>query len=948
MCVNVLTYNIRSLRRNLDLFLASEDVERFDVIVFTETWLYPHEEGLFRIKGYTCHFVSNTNYRSGGVMVCVRDRLPSVTIHKFSKNSDFVIVEIKIGNSSLRVAGCYRSPTASVSDFDSFCAMDLPEALGLLRDQNEAIFCGDMNIDLLEGGDRVERYMEVIEDTGLILCNDGEPTRLAENGGSLIDHVFVRLTKGECIGSKINELKGVTDHQAVETQILFNEKIRERNGGMVVDYEMLQIEVALCDWSEVLAEKDPDKITDLLTDKCKALMTQCSMPRVMSRCMCPTRDWMTHGLVKCLRRRDKLYDAWKRTGKIADKTYFLAYKNRLRGLLRRARSDYYQGKLAEAGTSSRKIWKVVNGYFRGGGGRDGLDPEQTGHSLNEINEFFASLGARTAGQLGEVSDSLEMPDYTVSMCHEFEIPAVGEVIKVINGLKGGKAGGLDGITSRMIKQNVGIFGLLLQHLINEIFRTGHYPARFKIAKLRPIHKSGNLTDLVNYRPISLLSCFNKVVEKIIAKRMWAHLDKNDILLSRQFGFRKGKSCEDAASGLLQAVTDALESGQTCVGVFLDISKAFDTVNHGRLICKMSKMGFSGRTIDLLGSYLTGRQQVFEHNGELSDSCNLTCGVPQGSVLGPLLFILYVNDLLRPFNNEDKFCFADDTAILIKDDNPETLCEGASEILTRVGTWLRLNGLVLNKDKTKVVAFSKRTTRGMSHNQTDIKIHSSMCDQINCSCSPIAEVSAIKYLGITLQSNLKYDRHVHNVINKLRSGIAVLARLTNTASLPLRKTVYFALIESHLNYMISIYGPTFVSHLSKLFTCQKKAIRLTARAPRLAHSGPLFKELQILDFNRLTCISILLRSPIPAQTRDRGLACSTRFQLANKIPVPIARRQATRRNKSFIFIKLFNWLPDDLRQKLSDQQEGKISRKTAKNCVKKFLLNLDVFALVSFV
>lgn len=930
------------------MLVSTESFGRYDIVVLTETWIYPYEEGLYGLEGYRAYFCSNAKYRSGGVVIYVKERFPSCAITSLHKNSDCLVVDVSIGKTVLRVAGCYRSPTMAVSNPTDFCSEDLSEVIHLLLQHREAIFCGDLNFDLMGNSDSTELYRDMLSAGGFIGSNDGAVTRPSGVGGegSIIDHVFCRLSSASLESCETLELFAVTDHNGIHTMLRLEEAESRQYAFWHVEYERLKLEVAMYNWDSVVDSSDPNVSCLLLQEGCKKLLSKCSNLKVTPREHWPTREWMTCGLVRCVRKRNKLFAVWKKTGHLRDKLFFLAYKNRLRGILRNAKDEYYREQLERYRSDSRKVWQTVNRFFRGKKRGTALDPNVVKMGLNDVNSFFGNMGRSAIGENFDRLDPLHnLPHYTTTLVLSvFRIPSVGEIKKLIGRLGGGKAGGEDGIKVRMLRQNVETFSRLLQHVVKLIFATGIYPTCLKLSKLYPIHKSGPVGDIRNYRPISLLSTIDKIIEKIISGQITDHLSKSGILSDKQFGFRKGRGCEDAAIKLLQAVSSSLEDGEHCAGIFLDLGKAFDTIHHQRLINKLCRMGIKDLALDVLSSYLRERHQIFEFDGVRSESYEIQCGVPQGSVLGPLLFILYTNDFLLNEDGCEKFCFADDTALIVRTKNPTALCSLATEAITTAARWLQENGLVLNSKKTKFIIFANRPVSAREKlGEVEIRIHKGSCRINDCDCPRLSEVTHIRYLGLIIQNDLKFDRHIEYAAGKMRAGVAVLGRVRYSASPKLRRSLYSSLIESHVRYMITIYGGTFASTLDKIIKLQKRAIRLAMGAKQNAPSDPIFKSMKILNFDRLYCVSILLKmyryidiNAFPDHQHN------TRFKKDCGLLIPRAKKECNRRSPAFMFIKIYNWLPEASRKLLIPPTDPDYRR--LKTEVKKMIDGLETLSI----
>ena len=305
----------------------------------------------------------------------------------------------------------------------------------------------------------------------------------------------------------------------------------------------------------------------------------------------------------------------------------------------------------------------------------------------------------------------------------FFLTATGpdEISKIIDRLDSSKSTGPFGIPIFLLKIFKEFFSIWLSELINLCFETGEFPTLIKLAKVTPIHKKESKLDHLNYRPISLLSVFSKIYEKCIYSRIYHYLVQNDLIYSKQFGFRASYSTNHAIISLTEYIRSKLDSGEYVCGVFVDLEKAFDTVHHDILCRKLEKYGLRGNINKLLKSYLNGRKQYVSINGIDSEIKDVTCGVPQGSSLGPLLFLIYINDFRNCLDETGCGHFADDTFIIFSSKTPKSIETIVNFELKSVVTWLRLNKLSLNASKTELIFF-RSNRHPLNYNRISIKLN----------------------------------------------------------------------------------------------------------------------------------------------------------------------------------------------------------------------------------
>ena len=282
-----------------------------------------------------------------------------------------------------------------------------------------------------------------------------------------------------------------------------------------------------------------------------------------------------------------------------------------------------------------------------------------------------------------------------------------EIQQEIHSLKDDKSPGIDGINPKIWKSISYVISPVLCHIFNLVLTSGTYPDALKIAKVIPIYKAGGRDLPENYRPISLLPCINKLLERSIEKRLRLFFDDNNTLFDFQFGFRKGHNTSHTLLETINCVCTHLDNGENVLGLYLDLKKAFDTVDHNILLGKLYNYGIRGKAFEVMRSYLTNRKQFMYVNSTFSTCSNVNTGVPQGSVLGPLLFLIYVNDINNVVPNDSLILFADDTNAFVHDKNCTNLVHKAQSVLSCLKTWFDANKLTLHLGKTKFTIFHSK-------------------------------------------------------------------------------------------------------------------------------------------------------------------------------------------------------------------------------------------------
>ena len=408
---------------------------------------------------------------------------------------------------------------------------------------------------------------------------------------------------------------------------------------------------------------------------------------------------------------------------------------------------------------------------------------------NGFNNYFVTVGKSLTKNTNNDVNPL---DYIQSNSKSIVIPdiTVGDIINVISSLNNSSAG-YDDMPASIMKKCIDEYITPLTYLINYSIRQGVFPDELKIAKIIPIFKSGNEQCVNNYRPISVLSFFSKIYEKVMANFWTNFLDANDLLYNSQFGFRHNHSTSHAIITLTEKISRALDTGKIVCGIFIDFRKAFDVIPHKTLLKKLYAYGIRGEIYNWFKSYLSDRSQFVQYQNSKSGTKPITHGVPQGSILGPLLFILYINDFSNASELLFSILFADDTSVFIEGYEYDKMIEILNKEMKKIDTWLECNGLVINTDKTHYMVFHRAKFKSTNK---DIYIR-----DIN-----IKRVTSVKFLGLIIDDQLKWLEHIQYIKNKVSKSIGILCKVRNYLDKTTLHNLYFTFVYPYLIYGIEIY------------------------------------------------------------------------------------------------------------------------------------------------
>jgi hypothetical protein len=617
---------------------------------------------------------------------------------------------------------------------------------------------------------------------------------------------------------------------------------------------------------------------------------------------------------------------------------------------------YFTSKLEANVGSPKKTWDTLNeilGKCRTSEKIEKINVNGSPTSVpveiaNQFNRFFTAAGQQISDNVRPVNKSAEeyinygriIPDLLLQNTTPEHIK------KIIKSLKPKLSSDAQGISTKMIKFVGNELAVPLSHIFNLSLSSGDFPNKLKLCRVIPLFKAGNALECDNYRPISLLSSISKILEKIVAQKLINHLLSNDLLYAHQYGFLPNRSTEHNLMQIMNYISQALNDGNYCIAVFLDLRKAFDVCNHDILLKKLEKMGIRGIAYNWFKNYLAGCSQFVDINGVHSDALSIEISVIQGSILGPILFLCYINDFYSATSLFTAL-FADDTTGLGKGKNLSLLTTYVNAELQKISNWLRSNKMAINTAKTKFIVFR---TRGKRVNPADCillyndnEIGSPENPELIYPISRIyndGDEKSFKLLGVLFDEYLSFDEHVTSLCAKISKSLFCLHRIKNFVTNAALKSLYYAMVHSHIAYCINIYGCASATVLNKLIVKQKEAIRVVCLAKFRDHTNPLFKRLGILPLNKLIRYSSLKfmhkykHNRLPFSFNETWLTNRARnpdiiLRNADNLYVPAHNFATLKKHPYFAFPKFWN---EDNNDKLNP------SHKQYLKSVKSALLN----------
>lgn len=918
-CRALIHFNARSIRKNYDNItsLLSAIGHQFSIICISETWLCEYDRDLFKFPSYSSEYCHRIDDAHGGAAIFISSCLHyhrRLDLALSIPGCESVWIELhephfSQDSKNLVVACIYRSPSSSVMEF----CLALGEALKTLSlEGKRVIILGDMNINLLDDTKaNVSEYISCFSGYGYE-CLITAPTRVPLHGnGTIIDHILSNLISPP--EAAVIEVP-VTDHYPIYASIGIsnNNKISRCFKNILNTASFINI-IEQCDWSAVKkcnnAEIAYQQFSSIISNAVTAASTL-----VVSRkkYLVPINPWLTPNLLKCLRKKDNLY---KKTKKCPFNVHlqkrYKEYSNTLGKLLKAAKLMYFEDKIKRAGNDVKQQWKTVNNFL----GRTTVHSDITLiHSEKRVIDNPSDIANSFNDSFGiDIPQSTASLEHTCSrLPHSFFLYPTSpeEVFTVINSIRNTSAG-LDKFFAADMKLIAHLICDALCHIINLVFGTGFFPTSLKKAKIIPVFKKGDKRLISNYRPIAIISFFSKVIEKLFAGRLRCYLDKFHILSNKQFGFRPGYSTELAMISLTEEIKYAIDSGSVVGGVFLDLSKAFDSISHDILFQKLQSIGVSGVPLELIRNYLRDREQVVYVSGTFSNPKTINIGVPQGSILGPLLFLIYINDLPQCLAHSSCILYADDTTILTTDKDVDSMLFKLNTDLINIVKWFNKNKLNINAKKSNFVVFSSPNRiipRNPSVFVSDTQIHST---------------SSTMFLGVKLDEHLKFNSHVLELTRKAAYAIRIFLKVRPFFRFEILLSLYYAFFHSNIIYCISSWGNTYATHLSAIQHLQNQALRIITFSGFMSNASSLLCSHGILSVQKLAkyFLGILIykyvngKLPIPLlHSSQFPQSSSTRFAKANNFLLPKPRTNYGKFTTKFSSISLWNSLPLEIKNR----------------------------------
>lgn len=960
--IKIFHQNIQHLASKIEqLHIVLEEINP-DIIVLSEHDMKVEAIGRLNLENYIVNsYFSRKLSCKGGIMILGKKEIEwrqvkmpgSMLANTFLEEKQFeyclCLYKFKNNNYKVVVVGIYRSPSSNTEIFIDRLNILLTF---LSKICHRIVVAGDVNINVLVNSREHRLLKNTLKAHNMYYLIDF-PTRVTAHSETAIDNFFVKNIDQSSV-----EVEGLitclSDHDGQKLEINFNTTPEKQQKPIKQEKRCFSKENILIfskivqkeNWFEVYHSPPKDKYSHFLSSL--QYYFEIAFPKKVISKKKVNKSWVTDKLKDEKQEIVKLHNDVKRSKNKKLSILLKDKKKAFRKNIYKTKKQFFENKISKSDNIQKTVWQIINSEV-GSKCKKNLTnfklkennciTDNPQYISNLFNNYFTNCIHNLSCKINETSIT-RGENFNKKPQFNLKSTTLEEVERVIGSLKNKQSCGYDEIPIIVLKECKKILSPILTHLINSSFVTGYFPDELKISKVIPVHKKDSLTEKSNYRPISLLPTISKVYEKIVANQFMEFLNSNNLIDDIQHGFRPERSVTSAAVAFLETIIESVDKGKVTIGVFMDVSKAFDSVNHKVLINKLKTLNVAKHSLEWFASYLENRKQFVEitHLTKLnkvikvtSEVQKISMGVPQGSILGPLLFMCYLKNMSSALKNvpEKNLClYADDSNLSLSANKVEDLEILAYFELLNLQGFLKGHNLTLNAKKTKYISF--KTMQNKNNYDLSIKVDEQF----------INKEKKIKFLGLVIDENLNWNEHVNKVLANINSGIYALRKMSSLCNLTTLKSIYFSFIHSHISYGICLYGSTKNENLYSILKCQKKAIRIILNLDRDTSVQEHFKKLKILTvYGQYVFEAIISYKMYHFQS-----AFTSKFHTYNtrggpQTTVPQHRLEFFRKKTSYMGAKFFKHLPQILQ---SDGNPISFKRKLRSFLIDKAIYSLDEY------
>ena len=905
--LKLLHLNVRGLLSNFtNLQKFIHDNKSIDIFAVTETHINDNsEEKLFIITNYSFIAKSRSTGKGGGVGIYVKNNL------EFERRTDLegktcecIWIEIFIKHSKSLLIACYYRPPNSSKHLSKNFTIEFNESLiTAQKEQKEVIILGDFNVNYMSEGDNKD-IKSIIDINGFEQIVN-EPTRVTTASQTLIDLILTNYSDN--IKSKIVLPLSIGDHDVIGCVRKLNSRKHISKTTVSRDYrnydpKNLVADLRNINWESLYSCFDVDIAANIFTETLKGLFDK-HAPFKTKVVKGKPAPWLKIDLRLLMDQRDRALRKSRKTKTENDLRAYKNLRNECNKKLKEAKRKYHRNLISESQGNAKQFWDAIKKVFPSNSNcksptKDKVEQVKT---ANMLSSYFANAVRNIKSKFTTLKNLVwrqHLVDRKTDKVFKFSYISNIFVKRRLEKLKRNKSTGLDELPPGMIKDCARELSQPLAFICNLSINSGKMPSVWKRAKVIPIHKGGDSTP-ENYRPISILPIFSKIIESSIKTQLLAFLETNNIFTDSQFGYRQQRSTKLASTYLFDDIRKCIDQGEMVGAVFIDLTKAFDTISHGLLLKKLQEYGINGIELDWFSSYLFNREQIVCLEQSFSKTEKITSGVPQGSILGPLMFLIFFNDFPICLNRCKTVMYADDTVVYVSSKVKSNIEDMLDCELVNISRYFAENELFINLKKGKTESMILGTSKRIREAGSVLNV--------NFNGQPISNVSQYKYLGNIIDQNLNFSKNFERVYKKASGRLKLLKRLRYFLTMKAAYDVYSMMIVPLLTYRGSV-------KLTYTKTQQNKFGYLERRAREII-GQPVPKIINVIKKEAIMIVKRSLEKKICKnfenyfEIKSHGIATRNNGYL---ITLPKFKLELGKQSFKYAGAKLFNDLPLEIR------------------------------------
>lgn len=903
--------NIRSLTSHFSDFKHIVLQNEYHILGVSETWINNSiVDNIVQIDGYKFVHTDRVG-RGGGVGLYVKDNI-KFTVINLTNTIEQQWLKFSLNKTTFVVGVVYRPPSMSCVNFLEVFESSVSTVIPLA----DKVFCvGDFNINLLHyESSEVKSACEVFESLGLVQVID-VPTRITPSSSTLID--FILTTDKEMVitsGAESGAL--VSDHEFVYciTNVLYTYRVplyKTCRDFKYLNHKQFENDLRSIPWNNIYDLQDIDSKVNFINENIMCLL-DLHAPFRTYRITKPYAPWLTATIRAMISDRKRLLKKYKKFRHVSDWNCYKQMRNIITAAVRVEKKKFFSSLNVN---NQKEMWSTLK-LLNLRNNKPNILPEHLSNVENINKHFITSIPTLPVDKsliecYKDMGSKKCISDFNFSPVNEIDI------LKIISNIKS-KATGTDGINICTLNLCLPFLLPYLTHIINACLSRSVFPLQWKKARIIPLSKVASPTEFCNLRPISILPTLSKILEKVMEIQLTNHLRSRKILPIGQSGFRAGYSCATAMLKITDDILSALDRKKLTALVLLDYSKAFDTLNHEILINILSSVGLSENVCNLISSYLNQRVQAVTYSGNTSTFLNVTKGIPQGSVLGPLLFSTYISGFPSVFFSCEQHYYADDTQIYLS----FGLDEGSQAVtainydLQRLYEYSVRHCLGLNSKKSSCIIFGRKAERDqfLATYQNAIVIDD----------EPIKFQDTCKNLGIVLDQDLRFTNHVTKCLQKAYLNLKLIYQNRHFLDKSIKTKLCESLVLSHVNYCDVVYGPCLRSFdIGRIQRLQNSCLRLIHGIRKYDHISHTLKTSNWLDMHdrrflhSATLFFSILKLKTPPYLFEkityRTDIHNINIRFKGTLTPPLHSTHLFKRSFSYQIASVFNKLPLEIKQ-----------------------------------